>query len=98
MARGYRFNKPKQENFDGEDIDRLFYGDHKVTIFDNPNYEEGRTGYQKLERFDNKKRSRSECGCGYGCGGDKDIEFWRNVSLILLAALVLRMLLDSGRK
>ena len=92
MARGYRLNKPRQEKFDGEDIDRLFYGDHKVTIFDNPDYEQARTGWQELEHFGNKRSKK--CGCGKHGG---DAEFWRNAFLILLVALVLRMLLDGMR-
>jgi len=92
MARGYRISKPSKENY-GEDIDRLFYGDHKVTIFDNPDYEQARTGWQELEHFGNNRRRTNKCGCGT----NKDAEFWRNAFLILLVALVLRMLLDGMR-
>lgn len=89
MARGYKLNKQKQENCEGEDIDRLFYGDHKVTIFDNPDYERARTGWKKLEGFHNEGR---KCNCRQY---QKTIEFYQNIFLILLIAFVLRLVLDG---
>lgn len=94
MAPGYRLNKPKQENFDGEDIDRLFYGDHKITIFDNPDYEQARNGWQKLEPEHFSGSTNKKCNCKQY---EKTIDFYHNVFLILLIAFVLRMILDGMR-
>lgn len=90
MAPGYRLNKPKHE----EDIDRLFYGDHKITIFDNPDYEQARNGYLKLqESFNNgSENSRNRCNCHQY---EKIISFYQIALMILLFTFILRFVIDG---
>lgn len=89
MVRGYKF-KGNEEKY--EQPDRLFFGNQKVHIFDNPNYQQPLV---RTENFEEKSSAveaqlRDECK-----RKDKELEFYRAVVLIIVSGLVLNMVISG---
>lgn len=84
MVKGYKLPKKRE---DYEEIDRLFYGNHKIQVFDNPNYIQ-QPYPQQLESF--TQQECKEC-----LAKDKEVEFYRKLLLIIVGLVGFKVVIDS---
>ncbi len=87
MVKGYRLPK-KQEGY--EEIDKLFYGNHKIKVFENPNYVQ-QPYPQSVESF-------TEQECNECLAKEKELEFYRKLVLIVVGILGIKIIIDSASR